>query len=247
MQLQAPGKECRHGTKNKTISARDRCGGNAFCRTAAAFCRSGLCRRSSRSDPAHSGRRHSGAFSQRAYGRTGKAAEKPVPQGQKAALGQRHPSSQLFHHPARRCSCAGAGAHPADPGACAVVSQPLSADRVQYPSLDRLSQRTGHQHGLVDALAGGHRLGAAAAQDHQQHRHRAGQCGRGGICHREHRGDCIFCPNHLHLYVPRGRKSLPPRPHTGMRLSEAQPRRRAAEILSAVPSVLRKLSDGTMQ
>ena len=58
---------------------------------------------------------------------------------------------------------------------------------------------------------------------------------------------CIFCPDHLHLYVPRGRESLPPRPHTGMRLSEAQPRRRAAEILSAVPSVLRKLSDGTMQ
>ena len=37
------------------------------------------------------------------------------------------------------------------------------------------------------------------------------------------------------------------RPHTGVCLPEARPRRRSPEILPAVPSILRKLSDRTMQ
>ena len=39
----------------------------------------------------------------------------------------------------------------------------------------------------------------------------------------------------------------PSRPHTGVCLPEARPRRRSPEILPAVPSILRKLSDRTMQ
>ena len=39
----------------------------------------------------------------------------------------------------------------------------------------------------------------------------------------------------------------PPRPHAGVRLPEALPCRRGAEILPLVPAVLRKLFNGTMQ
>ena len=43
LQPQAPGKEHRHGTKNKTISAGDCCRGHAFCGAAASFFRARLC------------------------------------------------------------------------------------------------------------------------------------------------------------------------------------------------------------
>ena len=86
-QPSAPGKDFFHGTKNKTISAHNRCRSNAFCCAAAAFCRSDLCSTAGRPGTAHSGRRHSGTIYQCAYDRAGKTAETPVLQGQKTALG----------------------------------------------------------------------------------------------------------------------------------------------------------------
>ena len=53
-----------------------------------------------------------------------------------------------------------------------------------------------------DELAGGHQLGAAAAQGHRKHRHGAGQCGRGCLCHGEYRDHRLVCADHLRLYVP---------------------------------------------
>lgn len=48
----------------------------------------------------------------------------------------------------------------------------------------------------------GHQLGAAAAQGHRKHRHGAGQCGRGCLCHGEYRDHRLVCADHLRLYVP---------------------------------------------
>lgn len=56
-----------------------------------------------------------------------------------------------------------------------------------------------------------------------------------------------FALINLCLYVRWLRESLPPRPHIGLRLPEAQPCRLAAEVLPAVPAILRKLSDRAMQ
>ena len=81
------GKGFFHGTKNKTISAHNRCRSNAFCCAAAAFRRSDLCSTAGRPGTAHSGWRHSGTIYQCAYDRAGKTAETPVLQGQKTALG----------------------------------------------------------------------------------------------------------------------------------------------------------------
>ena len=81
------GKGFFHGTKNKTISAHNRCRSHAFCGAAAAFFRSGICCTAGRPGTAHSGRRHSGTIYQCAYDRAGKTAETPVLQGQKTALG----------------------------------------------------------------------------------------------------------------------------------------------------------------
>ena len=81
------GKGFFHGTKNKTISAHNRCRSHAFCGAAAAFFRSGICCAAGRPGIAHSGRRHSGTIYQCAYDRAGKTAETPVLQGQKTALG----------------------------------------------------------------------------------------------------------------------------------------------------------------
>ena len=81
------GKGFFHGTKNKTISAHNCCRSHAFCGTAAAFFRSGICCTAGRPGIAHSGRRHSGTIYQCAYDRAGKTAETPVLQGQKTALG----------------------------------------------------------------------------------------------------------------------------------------------------------------
>ena len=81
------GKGFFHGTKNKTISAHNRCRSHAFCGVAAAFFRSGICCTVGRPGIAHSGRRHSGTIYQCAYDRAGKTAETPVLQGQKTALG----------------------------------------------------------------------------------------------------------------------------------------------------------------
>ena len=81
------GKGFFHGTKNKTISAHNRCRSHAFCGAAAAFFRSGICCTAGRPGIAHSGRRHSGTIYQRAYDRAGKTAETPVLQGQKTTLG----------------------------------------------------------------------------------------------------------------------------------------------------------------
>ena len=100
---------------------------------------------------------------------------------------------------------------------------------------------------MADELAGGHRLGAAASQGHRQHRYRAGQCGRCRICHGKYRGDRILCLYHLCLYVRWLRESLPPRPHIGLCLPEAQPLRLAAEVLPTIPAILCKLSDRAMQ
>ena len=115
------------------------------------------------------------------------------------------------------------------------------------PPLDRLSECAECRHGLADELAGRHQLGAAAAQDHCRHRYCADQCGKRRICHGECCGDSLLCLDHLHLYVPWLGKSLPTRPHAGVRLSEAEPRRRAAEVLQSVPPVFRKLSYRTVQ
>ena len=81
----------------------------------------------------------------------------------------------------------------------------------------------------------------------QLHRYRAGQCGRCRICYGKYRGDRILCSDHLRLYVRWLRESLPPRPHIGLCLPEAQPCRLAVEVLPAVPAILRKLSDRAMQ
>ena len=100
---------------------------------------------------------------------------------------------------------------------------------------------------MVDELAGGHRLGAAASQGHRQHRHCAGQCGRSRICHGKYCGNRILCPDHLRLYVRWLRESLPSCPHTGLCLPETQPLCLAAEVLPTVPAILCKLSDRAMQ
>ena len=241
------GKGFFHGTKNKTISAHNRCRSNAFCGAAAAFCRSDLCSTAGRPGTAHSGWRHPGSFYQRTHDWAGKTAETPVLQGQKTTLRQSSPSPELLHHPAGCCAGVGAGADIADPGAGAVFSQPLCTDRSKHPPLDRLSQCTGCRHGVADELAGGHRLGAAASQGHRQHRHCAGQCGRCRICHGKYRGDRILCSDHLRLYVRWLRESLPSCPHTGLCLPETQPLCLAAEVLPTVPAILRKLSDRAMQ
>ena len=59
--------------------------------------------------------------------------------------------------------------------------------------------------------------------------------------------DTILCLYHLCLYVRWLRESLPPRPHIGLCLPEAQPLRLAAEVLPTVPAILCKLSDRAMQ
>ncbi len=53
----------------------------------------------------------------------------------------------------------------------------------------------------------------------------------------------------ISIYMSLGTESLGhhARTHTGVCLPEARPRRRSPEILPAVPSILRKLSDRTMQ
>ena len=74
------------------------------------------------------GGRHSGVVPQRAHGRAGKAAGAAVCQSEKAALGQGAPPAELSAHPAGGGAGAGAGPDAADPGAGAVLPQPVSAN-----------------------------------------------------------------------------------------------------------------------
>ncbi len=114
--------------EHETGPAGDGGGRDAFCGAAAAFGRFGLCRAAGGSGAAHFGGRHSGVVPQRAHGRAGKAAGAAVCQSEKAALGQGAPPAELSAHPAGGGAGAGAGPDAADPGAGAVLPQPVSAN-----------------------------------------------------------------------------------------------------------------------